>query len=287
MVPENSDKDVCAVSQGERDRSTMKFKGFTLIELLVVVAIIALLVSILVPSLTKARDRALTAICLHNEHQIYLGYALYANNYDGYVAPAYDFAADRTWAYFIAELVPSIFGDPAAGILFAPDDPPKVPTVVHCPAVAPHGGPVLREVNPNEYGNIREDYATNILRSGRANANWRDGVHPEYPIGGRTNFYTLEVKNESWNLYNWKQTYIGQPARTFLLVDANRIDIEVGLCIVYQDDLPRGWEFRHGGRRTTNMVFFDGHAEEISYPVGLNSWPDDPKWNTIPLEQPW
>ncbi len=53
--------------------------GFTLIELLVVVAIIALLVSILLPSLNKAREQAKLTVCLANLHQMSIAFYAYAN----------------------------------------------------------------------------------------------------------------------------------------------------------------------------------------------------------------
>ena len=61
--------------------------GFTLIELLVVVAIIALLVSILVPSLTQARKVTLRTVCASNLHQLHVGTMTSATANDGQILP--------------------------------------------------------------------------------------------------------------------------------------------------------------------------------------------------------
>ena len=55
-------------------------RGFTLIELLVVLAIIALLISILAPSLSAARRSAKTVVCASNMRQIAIGWAIYAQD---------------------------------------------------------------------------------------------------------------------------------------------------------------------------------------------------------------
>ncbi|MBN1347394.1 MAG: prepilin-type N-terminal cleavage/methylation domain-containing protein [Phycisphaerae bacterium] len=63
-------------------RRSAKWAGFTLIELLVVVAIIALLISILLPSLSKARKQARTSLCAARESQLGKALGLYGNDYD-------------------------------------------------------------------------------------------------------------------------------------------------------------------------------------------------------------
>src|SRR5688500_7855185 len=65
-----------------------RFSGFTLIELLVTISIIAILASLLLPALARARNAGKRAVCTSNVKQLALAMQIYLHDYNDYFPAA-------------------------------------------------------------------------------------------------------------------------------------------------------------------------------------------------------
>jgi prepilin-type processing-associated H-X9-DG protein len=110
-----------------------RVSAFTVIELLVVVSIIAVLMALLLPSISNARAVALSSVCSGNLRQVYLGFSSYASeNNDHFPALGGAGGAARVWW--------NVLGD--AGYFGGPEYPAAAPPstrknrwrVFYCPA---------------------------------------------------------------------------------------------------------------------------------------------------------
>jgi len=110
-----------------RQRTPRTPRGFTLVELLVVIGIIALLISILMPALGRARDQANRIKCMNNVRSIMQGIIMYTaenkqhlpyQNWGGnYHKPSGDPKGTAGWLYDITAHPAGLSGDPDWALL--------------------------------------------------------------------------------------------------------------------------------------------------------------------------
>ena len=221
-------------------------KAFTLIELLVVVAIIALLISILLPSLARAREQAKLAKCGANLHGIGQAVAACATEHKGYGPDWDDGEVPGAHIRFMYTWVDVLFdegflSDWATGICPV-DERPDEPTEIRA-------GPGA--------------WRFNFVREMGVNDEIRYGVRTSFALSGVMNYNDLRDRYEDssrqvYAIDGWWTWFADLNAQWLALPAENRPS---PVDFPHYEGTMVAW--RHSTEYAANAVMCDGHVERI------------------------
>lgn len=215
-------------------------RGFTLVELLVVIGIIALLISILLPAMQKARAASVRVKCLSNHRQLMQGMMQYVNTYDGYLPKsAYqttDANGSPIWIRW--------HNRPMLGQFInnrqAKSDAAATTDVIYCPAYI-----ATARATSTGYDGSRDNLGIGYnVRSGARIARSDSSTAPQVRFTKIKNPTKVLVLVDVMNGNSWEKYFVAEPW------PANSLGATAGQVA-----------YRHAN--STSVSFADGHSEAI------------------------
>ncbi len=219
---------------------------FTLIELLVVIAIIAILAAMLLPALSKAREKARCTACISNFKQIGIAYSTYTIDNEDYLLP-YKSSAEKNAAADWSRNLGKYLGQSFTGVQA---DARRVDGVFWCKSAEPF--PATDAKYPNGFIHDLEQVYTYQLNVTLVGGN---GSLPDLPKIHEAKF----------------------PSQTSPILESNGVNGEMRM------QYPSHIDPRHNSKSSFNCIFLDLHASTSLLARFAENWDSGDKSGTILL----